>query len=68
MDRQMHEFFITVLDVRDLALLVDHGDSAPEWLPKSQIECDDAELGGLCFGDEVLIKVPEWLAKAKGMI
>lgn len=48
----------------DLAILVTTGNSEDAvWLPKSQIEMENAETVG-----HVIVSVPEWLAMDKGLI
>ena len=48
----------------DLAVLVTTGTSDDAaWLPKSQIEMENAETIG-----HVIVSVPEWLAMDKGLI
>jgi hypothetical protein len=59
-------FDITVekLAETDAAVLVHDGDkSKAVWLPKSQIEIEPAEVGGL-----FIVTAPEWLLADKGLV
>lgn len=59
-----YQFIVEILSETDLALLVDHGNDEPVWLPKSQIsrrEDDGAK-------NLTAITIPEWLALDKGIL
>ena len=46
----------------------DYEDGDIIWLPKSQIEYNEIDMDATEEGDEVEIEIPEWLAKAKGLL
>lgn len=59
-------FDITVekLAETDAAVLVHNGDgSKAVWLPKSQIEIEPSDVGGL-----FIVTAPEWLLADKGLV
>ena len=61
--RTMHKFDVTFIRETDMAILVEvEGDEF--WLPKSQIDW----LGCAEEGDEIEVRVPEWLAEEKELM
>lgn len=53
------------------AILVDFGANNQQvWLPKSKIRYDDApgNAGARLSGNLVIVTIPDWLAKEKGLI
>jgi len=59
------EIFGLIKHKTDRAILFDHGEGEPVWIPLSQIENMDEELK---VNSNVELLIPEWLANEKGMI
>lgn len=53
-----------VIERRDKAVWIDAGDRKV-WLPLSQVELDPEDASA---GHKVVVAMPEWLAKEKGLI
>ena len=65
MTSEMHDFEGKFIHATDSAILIDV-DGREVWFPTEQIEMD-AYVIDYSKGDDISIKVPEWLAVQKGL-
>jgi len=52
----------------DAALLLTDGTKESQWVPKSQLDCENYKINDLTAGDTEVFWMPEWLATKKGFI